>query len=197
VILKRAIHHHTHHPSSTPNTSNARRQRLCAAATTTKQQQPEHFPESKMKVNNKASTITALVFFIGLSVVSSTTGPLEATSWASASTGSISKKANQKHYYYSRLPLLQPHDFGRTTAATPALSSVDNNGDCSLMLSSQLRGGAAAAVVTKRSTIATTSASAPSALLVRLKVGFYFALWYALNIIYNSKFCARLISGGH
>lgn len=29
-------------------------------------------------------------------------------------------------------------------------------------------------------------------LLVRLKIGFYFALWYVLNIVYNSK-CTNLI----
>ena len=36
-------------------------------------------------------------------------------------------------------------------------------------------------------TVARGGAEPESALLHRLKVGFYFALWYALNIIYNSK----------
>lgn len=31
-------------------------------------------------------------------------------------------------------------------------------------------------------------------LLHRLKIGFYFALWYALNIVYNSKFNVSLLS---
>lgn len=30
--------------------------------------------------------------------------------------------------------------------------------------------------------------AATTAVLERLKVGLYFALWYALNIVYNSKF---------
>jgi hypothetical protein len=32
------------------------------------------------------------------------------------------------------------------------------------------------------------TSSSPSALRQRLKVGFYFGLWYALNVYYNSKF---------
>jgi len=32
-----------------------------------------------------------------------------------------------------------------------------------------------------------TTASAKDELIQRLRVGFYFALWYALNIVYNSK----------
>lgn len=40
------------------------------------------------------------------------------------------------------------------------------------------RGGAAAA---------SDSESMVDSLVQRLKIGFYFALWYALNIVYNSK----------
>jgi len=42
------------------------------------------------------------------------------------------------------------------------------------------RGGAVKQVVQQDAAMA--------ALLDRLKVGFYFGLWYALNIIYNSKY---------
>ena len=42
------------------------------------------------------------------------------------------------------------------------------------------RGGAAAA--------AAAESGVGSLVLQRLKIGFYFGLWYALNIVYNSKF---------
>ena len=32
-----------------------------------------------------------------------------------------------------------------------------------------------------------------SALMQRLKIGFYFALWYALNVVYNSKFMRNVL----
>ena len=52
-----------------------------------------------------------------------------------------------------------------------------------LMTADALRGGAKAAVAPS-----SASSSSNSALLQRLKVGVYFGVWYALNVIYNSKY---------
>jgi hypothetical protein len=38
----------------------------------------------------------------------------------------------------------------------------------------------------------------PSELIHRIKVGFYFSLWYALNVVYNSTYCiGRFMSMYH
>jgi hypothetical protein len=79
---------------------------------------------------------------------------------------------------------LHHHTHQHRYRSTPSTST-------SLALSStlELRGGAVAkktrAAVTNTPT-APSSSSTQSALMLRLKIGFYFGLWYALNVYYNS-----------
>jgi hypothetical protein len=50
--------------------------------------------------------------------------------------------------------------------------------------------------VTARPMLVRGGNAASPAVMERLKIGFYFALWYFLNIVYNSKCCSLPVGGG-
>mmetsp|Transcript_5287 Transcript_5287/g.10118 ORF Transcript_5287/g.10118 Transcript_5287/m.10118 type:complete len:133 (-) Transcript_5287:1116-1514(-) len=71
----------------------------------------------------------------------------------------------------------------RTPASRVALRKSINDA----LLSGNASGSSEESVLSLRAGSAEETANDGSGLMQTLKVGFYFGLWYALNIIYNSK----------
>jgi hypothetical protein len=73
-----------------------------------------------------------------------------------------------------------------TVESSPSFSTMTTAGERILERYSEAMSPAVSKTTQKKALVRGGAAS--RALLERLKIGFYFGLWYALNVIYNSKY---------
>jgi hypothetical protein len=98
--------------------------------------------------------------------------------WANANKFIMNSISTGLHHHHKKVSETTGLPLSEAPALfeEPAIDSEHEDAEA-LLLVPDARGGAAAPV----------PESAMASVLENLKIGFYFALWYALNIVYNSK----------